>query len=170
MAHAAAAAGAWEALLRAQVTLMRRFGADDIWGELTMREYDVLFTLSLAPQTRLRLGELNERILLAQPSLSRLIDRLVQDGLVRREVPADDRRGTLVCLTPEGAQIQRRIGRRHAARIAAYVGDALSEQDLIDLRRITTSLRLAQPGITPVGGDPTRPDSPALHESVARCT
>ena len=147
MAHAKAAAGAWEALLRAQVTLMRRFGADDIWDELSMREYDVLFTLSLARDGRLRLGELNERILLAQPSLSRLIDRLAADGLVRREVPVDDRRGTLVCLTPGGAEVQRRIGRRHAARIAAYVGDALSEQDLADLERIATTLRLAQPGI-----------------------
>ncbi|MCU1689849.1 MAG: transcriptional regulator, MarR family protein [Jatrophihabitantaceae bacterium] len=126
---------------------MRRFGEDDIWDELSMREYDVLFTLSLAPAGRLRLRELNERILLAQPSLSRLIDRLVQGGLVRREVPEGDRRGTLVCLTPDGALVQRRIGRRHAARIAAYVGGALSEQDLADLERIATSLRIAQPGI-----------------------
>lgn len=151
MAHAKAAAGAWEALLRAQVTLMRRFGADDIWDELSMREYDVLFALSLAPGRRLRLGELNERILLAQPSLSRLVDRLGADGLVRREVPAGDRRGTLVCLTDEGAQVQRRIGRRHAARIAAYVGAALSPQDLADLERIADALRRAQPAIPAVG-------------------
>lgn len=151
MARAKAAADAWEALVRAQVTLMRRFAEDDIWGELSMREYDVLFALSLAPDGRLRLGELNERILLAQPSLSRLIDRLVRDGLVRREVPAGDRRGTLVCLTDDGARVQRTVGRRHAARIAAYVGDALNEQDLADLERIATALRLAQPGIDQTG-------------------
>lgn len=144
MADAKAAAAAWESLLRAQVTLMRRFGEDDIWSELSMREYDVLFTLSSADHGRLRLGDLNERILLAQPSLSRLVDRLEQRGLVRREVPADDRRGTLVCLQPAGAEIQRRIGRRHAQRIARYVGDALSAQDLLELERITRTLREAQ--------------------------
>jgi DNA-binding MarR family transcriptional regulator len=147
MASAKAAAAAWESLLRAQVTLMRRFREDDIWDELSMREYDVLFTLSQARERRLRLGELNEGILLAQPSLSRMVDRLEQRGLVRREGPGDDRRGTLVCLTADGAALQRRIGRRHAARIARYVGQALDERDLADLERITRSLRLAQADI-----------------------
>lgn len=40
------AAEAWEALFRAQVALMRRFSAEDVWGEASIREYDVLFTLS----------------------------------------------------------------------------------------------------------------------------
>ncbi len=152
MANAKAAADAWEALLRAQVALMRRFGADDIWDELSMREYDVLFTLSGAPGRALRLGELNEAILLAQPSLSRLVDRLAADGLVRREVPPGDRRGTLVCLTELGARVQRRIGRRHAERIAAYVGGALDEADLAELTRLANALRQAQAGI-PAPGD-----------------
>ena len=60
------AAEAWESLFRAQVTVMRRLLADDIWGDLSMREYDVLFTLALAPGETLRLRELNENILMAQ--------------------------------------------------------------------------------------------------------
>ena len=37
---------AWEALLTAHATLMKRFAAEDIWADVSMREYDVLYTLS----------------------------------------------------------------------------------------------------------------------------
>jgi len=94
-AGARAAAEAWEALFRAQVTLMRRLQADDIWGDLSMREYDVLFTLSRCPDG-LRMRDLNAYVLLSQPSLSRLVDRLEAAGLVRRVVVPDDARGTTV--------------------------------------------------------------------------
>ncbi|MDN5545350.1 MAG: MarR family transcriptional regulator, partial [Rhodococcus sp. (in: high G+C Gram-positive bacteria)] len=40
------ATDAWEALFRAQVSVMRRLSADDVWDQVSMREYDVLFTLS----------------------------------------------------------------------------------------------------------------------------
>ena len=51
------AAQAWESLFRAQVALMRRFQHDDVWGDLTIREYDVLFTLSGCPDGTARLKE-----------------------------------------------------------------------------------------------------------------
>ena len=59
------AAEAWEALFRAQVAVMRNLAADDVWDELSMREYDVLFTLGRAPGRRLRLHDLNREILLS---------------------------------------------------------------------------------------------------------
>ena len=37
---------AWEALLSAHARLMKQFAAEDIWRDLSMREYDVLYTLS----------------------------------------------------------------------------------------------------------------------------
>ena len=46
VATARESAEAWESLFRAQVALMRRFTAEDVWGDLSVREYDVLFTLS----------------------------------------------------------------------------------------------------------------------------
>ena len=70
------AAQAWESLFRAQVALMRRFQQDDVWAPLTIREYDVLFTLSGCPGGAARLRDLGESSLLTQPSLSRLVERL----------------------------------------------------------------------------------------------
>jgi DNA-binding MarR family transcriptional regulator len=138
------AAEAWEALFRAQVAVMRRLAADDVWDELSMREYDVLFTLSRAPGRRLRLHDLNREILLSQPSLSRLVERLVVAGLVARESDPGDRRGTVVALTDRGSRQQQSVGRRHAASIRRHVGPSLSDDELDTLTELCAKLRGAQ--------------------------
>ncbi|WP_369369677.1 MarR family winged helix-turn-helix transcriptional regulator [Promicromonospora sp. Populi] len=138
------AAEAWESLFRAQVAVMRRLLADDIWGDLSMREYDVLFTLSVAPTETLRLRELNENILMAQSSLSRMVERLEKRGLVKRHPSPDDGRGVLVSLTEEGATTQKELGRRHVRSIAHYVTPAMDADELLELRRLTENLRAAQ--------------------------
>ena len=58
---------AWEALLSAHAVLMKEFAAEDIWGEVSMREYDVLYALSKC-RGSLRLSELNRHVLLSQPA------------------------------------------------------------------------------------------------------
>jgi DNA-binding MarR family transcriptional regulator len=142
--HARQAARAWESLFRAQVTLMRRFLADDTWDELNMREYDVLYNLSTAPGGGLRLRDLNENVLMAQSSLSRMVERLEGRGLVERSVPSDDARGTVVTLTDRGRRLQRETGAEHVRTIERYVGDALDADDLEALTRILDRLRAAQ--------------------------
>lgn len=138
------ATDAWEALFRAQVSVLRRLSADDVWDQVSMREYDVLFTLSLASSSSLRLHDLNREILLSQPSLSRLVERLEGEGLVTRSVDPQDRRGTIVQLTEAGAALQKSVGRRHAASIRRHVGPALDADELRLLAELCTRLRLAQ--------------------------
>ncbi|WP_456847563.1 MarR family winged helix-turn-helix transcriptional regulator [Cellulomonas sp. P5_C6] len=138
------AAEAWESLFRAQVALMRRFQRDDVWGELTIREYDVLFTLSGCADGTARLKELGEVSLLTQPSLSRMVERLELAGLVRRGPVEGDARGVAVSLTAEGARVQREIGRRHVRTIRRLVGGALDAEELATLRSLTDKLRAAQ--------------------------
>lgn len=134
----------WEALFRAQVALMHRFTAEDIWSPATVREYDVLFTLSRANPCGLRLNELNRDVLISQPSLSRMVDRLEAKGLVTKRPAEGDGRGTLIALTPEGAELQKTIGRRHVESIRAYLEPALDEDELATLERLCTKLRVAQ--------------------------
>lgn len=138
------AAEAWESLFRAQSTLMKRFERAGDFAPLRAREYDVLFTLSRAGGSRMRLRDLNEEVFLSQPSLSRMVDRLVERGLLARAPAPDDGRGVLVSLTETGAQMQRTIGRRHVRSIAAHVGGALSAEELRTLTALTTRLRDAQ--------------------------
>jgi DNA-binding MarR family transcriptional regulator len=146
-ASAREAARTWEALFRTQVALMRRFQADAVWVELSMREYDVLFSLSTADGGAMRLRDLNEKVLLAQSSLSRMVERLEGRGLVVRSVPTNDARGTLVTLTDEGSRLQREVGRRHVRAMDQYVGGALDPDDQDDLTRLLDKLRAAQSSI-----------------------
>lgn len=147
MSTARLSAETWESLLRAQVTLMRRFERAGDFAPLRAREYDVLFQLSKEPGGALRLRELNERIMLTQPSLSRMIERLESKDLVRRDPAPDDARGLLVRLTPTGAELQRQVGRRHVRSIQRYVGGALDEQELRTLAELTARLYRAQPSL-----------------------
>lgn len=137
---ARAASEAWEALFRAQVALVRRFEAEDVWDEVSMKEYDVLYTLTRAPGAGLRLKDLTREVLLSQPSLSRLVDRLAARGLVERRAVVDDLRGTLVVLTDAGRELQRRVGRRHVASIAAAFDGALGRDELAALERACRTL------------------------------
>ncbi|WP_430295455.1 MarR family winged helix-turn-helix transcriptional regulator [Sinomonas sp. B1-1] len=135
------AAEAWEALFRAQVAIMRRLARDPAFGSLDIKEYDVLFTLSKCPAGGLRLNELNDHVLLAQSSLSRLVERLVKQGLVAREAAPGDGRGVVVRLTAEGERVQREIGRAHVREIARIFGDALTPGELSELQDLSTRLR-----------------------------
>jgi DNA-binding MarR family transcriptional regulator len=145
-----AAAQAWEELFRAQVAIMRRLQRDPIWDRVSLREYDVLYTLAGAPDG-LRLRDLAEHSLLTQPSLSRMVERLADAGWVRRGRAAGDGRGVVVTLTPEGARLQREVGRRHAEAIAHYVGGALDEAGLARLAEVSRALRAAQREIPDLG-------------------
>ncbi|WP_020666640.1 MarR family winged helix-turn-helix transcriptional regulator [Amycolatopsis nigrescens] len=147
MPRTKSAVPAWESLFRAQVAVIRRLQRAHRGAEVPMREYDVLYNLSRFPDTGLRLRELNEHILLNQSSLSRLVERMEEDGLVSRSGDAGDRRGTVVRLTGHGLAVQRRIGREHAAAIGKYVGGALTADELRTLHRLCEKLRLAQESI-----------------------
>lgn len=132
VSRSARAVDAWEALLTAHAVLMRRFAAAGIWDELTMREYDVLYTLSKCDGP-LRLAELNEHVLLSQPALSRMVDRLVARGLIAREPDPRDRRGVLLTLTAAGRERRRQTGRPHARDVAGAMTTALGDEEIEQL-------------------------------------
>ena len=123
----------WEALFQAQVALARRFTADDIWGELSVTEYDVLYTLSKAGHG-LRMADINRRLLLTQTGVSRLIARLEDRGLLERLPNPEDRRAARIVLTPQGAEAQKTVGRRHARSVADAMTGALNRAQLEQLR------------------------------------
>jgi len=134
-----AANDAWEALLSAHATLMKRFAAEDIWTGLSMREYDVLYTLSKCPEP-VRLSELNRHVLLSQPALSRMVDRLADRGFIARQADPADGRGVRLSLTDAGRAVQRQIGRRHARSVAGAMTDGLNADELRQLGAICRKL------------------------------
>ncbi len=133
---------AWEALLSAHARLMKQFAAEDTWQDLSMREYDVLYTLSKCREP-VRIGELHRHVLLSQPALSRMVDRLVERGLLERSPDPADGRGVRLSLTDAGRDTQHQIGRRHARSVARALTAELSPDDLRRLAAICW--RLAGP-------------------------
>jgi DNA-binding MarR family transcriptional regulator len=132
---------AWEALLSAHAVLMKQFAAEDIWTEASMREYDVLYTLSKC-RDPINMRELNRHVLLSQPALSRLVDRLADRGLVERCSDPADGRGVRLSLTEAGRAMQRQIGRQHARGVARAMTAGLDPAELKQLQ--TICLKLAQ--------------------------
>jgi DNA-binding MarR family transcriptional regulator len=130
---------AWEALLSAHATLMKQFAAEDIWADLSMREYDVLYTLSKG-QDPINMTELNRHVLLSQPALSRLLDRLAERGLIERQPDPADGRGVRLSLTDAGRARQREIGRRHAGSVARAMTAGLNRGELRQLETICRKL------------------------------
>jgi DNA-binding MarR family transcriptional regulator len=130
---------AWEALLSAHAVLMKQFAAEDIWADISMREYDVLYTLSKCREPQ-RLSELNRHVLLSQPALSRLVDRLADRGLVERRSDPADGRGVRLSLTDAGRAVQQQVGRQHARSVAHAMTVGLDPGELRELETICLKL------------------------------
>jgi DNA-binding MarR family transcriptional regulator len=130
---------AWEALMSAHAVLLKQFAAEDIWQDLSLREYDVLYTLSKCREP-VRISELHRHVLLSQPALSRLVHRLDARGLIEcRSDPADGR-GVRVSLTDAGRALQRQVGRQHARSVARALTAALTRDELAQLEAISRKL------------------------------
>src|ERR1043166_256824 len=90
--------------------------------------YDVLLELSRSAGGRLRQFEIEKVTLLAQYNLSRLLDRLEKEGLVRREPCADDARGQWVVITEKGRAAQARTWKVYARSIQRHLGERLDDK------------------------------------------
>ncbi|MGU3409880.1 MarR family winged helix-turn-helix transcriptional regulator [Microbacterium sp. M1A1_1b] len=148
------AVAAWEALFRAQVSVMRNLNSEFPGDEISFNEYDVCFNLSTQPGRRCRMRELTGHLLLTQPSVSRLVDRLTTRGLVEKQPDPTDARGVIVALTPHGFDVYRAVAVQHAASIAEQLGAGLTDTELRTLTELCTKLRTAttepMPGRRPV--------------------
>lgn len=145
MGDTSLAVGAWESLFRAQVTVMRELHACFPSGEISFNEYDVLFNLAGQPGRRARIRELTRHLLLTQPSISRLVDRLAARGVVDKQPDPRDARGIVVTMTDEGYELYRRTAVSHAAAIRRRVGGALDADELTALTELCTKLRVHGP-------------------------
>ena len=86
-----------------------------------------------------RLGELQQGVLLSQPALSRLVDRLEARGLVARSSDQTDGRAVRVTLTPAGRELQQTVGRSHARSVERELR-ALTPDEQRELKRLVTKL------------------------------
>ncbi|HKP22866.1 MAG TPA: helix-turn-helix domain-containing protein [Dongiaceae bacterium] len=120
---------AWIRLVRARHAVVSRLEADGkAAGTLPIEWYDVLWDLERR-DGGVRPFELEERLLFAQYNLSRLIDRLVEAGLVRREVCPTDKRGQMLFITEAGKKARKATWPHYARAMNKHLGDKLTEAE-----------------------------------------
>ena len=148
---------AWRRFLRAHALVTRRLESDLLAEQrLPLASYDVLVQLVEAPERRLRMSELAERVLLSRSGLTRLVDRLEREGLVRREACDSDARGLFTVLTEEGLARLREASPVHLRGVADHAVGRLDEDEAAALAgllgRMLTDDPLAEPAdVTPAG-------------------
>lgn len=102
--------------------------------------YDALLELSRAPSGELRPVELEKQMLLPQYSTSRLIDRLVEEGLAVRRECKMDKRGLFVEITDAGRELQKKMWNSYSAAIERHIGSKLSDADAVKLSALLDRL------------------------------
>lgn len=128
--------GAWRAYLLSHSLVTRRLD-EELRAErgISLAEYDALLQLALAPGRTLRMNQLAERVVLSRSGVTRLVDRLVADGLVARASCPSDARGAMAVLTEVGSEALRTASRTHLRGVDGYFLAALTEDDLVALER-----------------------------------
>jgi DNA-binding MarR family transcriptional regulator len=108
-----------------RASLLTRLLASQLGGELSRTEVGLLSALSGGPR---RITELAERERLKQPTMTALVQRLEQQGLVSRERHADDGRVVLVNLTEAGSVALEDFRAQARAALSAYLAEMADEQ------------------------------------------
>jgi DNA-binding MarR family transcriptional regulator len=126
--------GVWRSFLRAHACVVAELEAElGAEAGLPLAWYDVLLQLAEAPNRRLRMADLAERVLLSRSGLTRLVDRLQAAGLVRREADPNDARGTFTVLTDAGLTRLRTAAPVHLSGIQQRWLSHFSDDELVQL-------------------------------------
>lgn len=132
---------AWRSFLRTHTHLLRVLEQDlQTHHKIAIASYDVLVQLAEAPDHQLRMSELAQAVLLSRSGLTRLVDRLQKDGLVRREPDPCDARGLYTVLTSKGLDALRDASQVHLAGVSTLVLNRLSAEELRQLHSLMLRL------------------------------
>lgn len=136
------AISAWESLFRAQHEVLEEISDDFCEKDLTQAEYDVMLTVVRGDDNSARLRDVTANMLISQPSVSRLVDRMVTRGLISKCPDPEDGRGSIVRATELGLAAFRRVATQHGRSIAERMS-VLTDDELTQLRALTSKLRSA---------------------------
>jgi len=125
---------AWRGFLRTHAALVKALDAELVAAhELPLSSYEVLLHLDNATEGRMRMSELADSVLLSRSGVTRLVDRLVAEGLIERAACATDRRGWFAALTDPGRARLREARPTHLAGVRKLFLRRFSELELDEL-------------------------------------
>ena len=128
---------AWRGFLRVHAALVRELDAE-LQAEhgVSLTAYEVLIMLEGAPEGRLRMFELSDAVLLSLSGVTRLVDRMVRDGLVTRQRCPSDRRGAFTVLSDAGRAKLAEARPTHLAGVRRRFLDPLTPEALDELATV----------------------------------
>lgn len=134
--------GAWRAFLRAHASLMRELGTDlALRTRLPLGDFDALAQLALAGG-ELRMTDLAARAFSSRSAMTRRVDRLVEEGLVRRTASEGDGRGVVITLTEAGLARLSDAVPVHLEGVSTLFIERLDDQELEVLERALEKVSL----------------------------
>ena len=118
-------------MLRAHAELVRELDAELARAhDMPLSSYEVLLFLNDSDQGRMRMSELAESALLSRSGLTRLVDRLQREGLLKRERCESDARGYFAEITPKGRRLFDAARRTHLDGVRALFLSRFSRDEL----------------------------------------
>lgn len=122
---------AWRGLLRTHALVVKRLDADlEAAHGLPLTQFEVLLVLDRADGRRMRMCDIAESVVLSRSGLTRLVDRLEREGLVRRVSCEHDARGAFALLTDAGRRRLDEARPTHADGVHAHLLSHLSDDEL----------------------------------------
>ena len=128
------------AIMRAQQIVLARVDAALRPLDLTFARYEALVLLRFSRTGALPLGKMGDRLMLHPTSVTNIIDRLEDQGLVRRVSHPTDRRTTLAEITDEGRKVVE-AATEATSGVAMGMG-SLSDRELDRITRLLRKLRV----------------------------
>jgi DNA-binding MarR family transcriptional regulator len=119
----------WRAYLLGSARLAERLDADLREYGLDLGEYEILVTLSEAPERRVRMSELADAVHQSRSRLTHTVTRMEADGLVDRSSCPTDRRGVWAHLTDAGFELLEVAAPNHVEAVRRHFVEAMSEED-----------------------------------------
>ena len=133
---------AWARLVRVSLGLMENVEVDlKTAGMPPLVWYDILLELRRAEPGLLRPFQLQERMLLAQYNLSRLLDRVAKAGYAERLPCEDDGRGHVLQITDSGRALLQRMWPVYREAIARHFAGKLDTVEAVELARLLAKLQ-----------------------------
>ncbi|HWC07593.1 MAG TPA: MarR family transcriptional regulator [Solirubrobacterales bacterium] len=133
---------AWLALARAHAAITGRMQeALTAAGLPPLPWFEVLATVSEAPEQRLKMGDLAVALVITRGGLTKLVDRLIKAGLLERTFCETDRRVSYATLLPAGAELLEEMRPVVSAELDVAFDGNLSDGEAQDLRETLERLR-----------------------------
>jgi MarR family transcriptional regulator, 2-MHQ and catechol-resistance regulon repressor len=133
--------------------LTARFAAQFEQHRLSPVEFEVLLRLARTPAKRLRMTDLAGQTSLSTSGVTRVVDRMDRDGLVRREACANDRRSSYAVITDAGLARLEEVLPGHLALVQQWFIDQLSPEQLAQLLGALRAIRDAVNPCATAGSD-----------------